>query len=374
MKKGLLIGLLLLAGCTQTSTKIDESIPANQMFTGMNTNISKISISATDDAIYYIDSGTLYVYDDAMQESLKLADLNYIDDEVVSVSQDYELEYEKYFDIMDGEYFQCYGGSLYYISYYGTIEGENGLMLNRLDSEGLNKEVVYTFDTVPDKMFITYGHLFYVDTFTQEVFVVNLNSKEKTQIIEPEGQRFLRYVPSQDGLYLNMYNQSTNVSTLYAFSFDDYSLENVISAPDYFLASSYDSNFIYYEIQADKILAHVVNEAGDVRTTFEHTVMEYIDDQYIYATSAESPLKFQVYDYDGTLVYEVEASESFVPSNSLDLNGSKVEVSGIIGVFKDTLVVVANDKNDGLGYYTVNYKTGEWTKIATSSYLNALDN
>ncbi|AMC94696.1 hypothetical protein AOC36_11710 (plasmid) [Erysipelothrix larvae] len=179
-----------------------------------------------------------------MQESLKLADLNYIDDEVVSVSQDYELEYEKYFDIMDGEYFQCYGGSLYYISYYGTIEGENGLMLNRLDSEGLNKEVVYTFDTVPDKMFITYGHLFYVDTFTQEVFVVNLNSKEKTQIIEPEGQRFLRYVPSQDGLYLNMYNQSTNVSTLYAFSFDDYSLENVISAPDYFLASSYDSNFI----------------------------------------------------------------------------------------------------------------------------------
>ncbi|AMC94697.1 hypothetical protein AOC36_11715 (plasmid) [Erysipelothrix larvae] len=89
----------------------------------------------------------------------------------------------------------------------------------------------------------------------------------------------------------------------------------------------------YYEIQADKILAHVVNEAGDVRTTFEHTVMEYIDDQYIYATSAESPLKFQVYDYDGTLVYEVEASESFVPSNSLDLNGSKVEVSGIIGVF-----------------------------------------
>lgn len=374
MKKGLLIGLLLLAGCTQTSTKIDESIPANQMFTGMNTNISKISISATDDAIYYIDSGTLYVYDDAMQESLKLADLNYIDDEVVSVSQDYELEYEKYFDIMDGEYFQCYGGSLYYISYYGTIEGENGLMLNRLDSEGLNKEVVYTFDTVPDKMFITYGHLFYVDTFTQEVFVVNLNSKEKTQIIEPEGQRFLRYVPSQDGLYLNMYNQSTNVSTLYAFSFDDYSLENVISAPDYFLASSYDSNFIYYEIQADKILAHVVNEAGDVRTTFEHTVMEYIDDQYIYATSAESPLKFQVYDYDGTLVYEVEASESFVPSNSLDLNGSKVEVSGIIGVFKDTLVVVAKDKNDGLGYYTVNYKTGEWTKIATSSYLNALDN
>ncbi|AMC94695.1 hypothetical protein AOC36_11705 (plasmid) [Erysipelothrix larvae] len=43
MKKGLLIGLLLLAGCTQTSTKIDESIPANQMFTGMNTKFQKLA-------------------------------------------------------------------------------------------------------------------------------------------------------------------------------------------------------------------------------------------------------------------------------------------------------------------------------------------
>src|SRR5690606_39182619 len=101
--------------------------------------------------------------------------------------------FKTYCEVADKNFLQFYDNYVYYLAQKTTVEGEITYSLNRLSADGTKRESIVSIETIPSQLVITKGHLFYVDTYSQEIIVTNLNTSD-THIIElPINQDFITF-------------------------------------------------------------------------------------------------------------------------------------------------------------------------------------
>ena len=374
MNKRLLIilSILLVSSCkAQPKVHINENEGINSNFV---TKLQRFHdadgyvATASKTGVYMLDKGLLKYVDHASMDEALLANLNYADDnEIIGECNE---DFKQYCEIADPDFLQFYDNHLFYAAQRITVEGNNEYILYRMTPDGTKRESILSIESNPYLLTISKGHLFYVDGFTQDVMVVNLNTKETHKIILPDDQSFSYFRFSEDNFYIESRNSNESKTYLHRFDFSTRELFQILSG-DIEVNDGDGDNLLLYDVKNyDPLVAErkIVNQKyeviGELRD--ETRLLNYLDANYIYTSSVQRPQKYVIYDHQGSIKYEVAVPEDFKPDfdNIVSVQG-RIECSQIQGIIGDYLFVIGGT-DEGIGYYMVNFKTGEWHSVFQS--------
>lgn len=372
MKRNLfacLLAIILLSSC-QTKPQIDEEAGINSnfvtQFRGVFDNDGYVATASTD-GIYMIDKGKLKYVDIGSLSEVTLTSLNFADDQAIDTQC--PEKFKTYCEIAVDNFLQYYDHHVFYLTHRMTVEGEISYALNRLKPDGSKNEHVLSINTTPSHMTIMKGHLFYIDTFTQDVLVTNLNTSDTQMITLPVNQDFVTFKFSEDYLYLQTYDSHEQSHYFYTYDFLTRELSLLVSK-DIQLIDGDGSNLLIYDIISwDPLLADmkIVNQSMDTIAELngDNRHLNYLDSEYIYTSSLQSPQRYIIYDYQGNIVYDIEALPNLKPIDYISGVFSSMEASQIQGIIGDYIFVVGGT-DEGLKYFLIDLKTEEWHEVFQS--------
>lgn len=279
--------------------------------------------------------------------------------------------YKKYCEIVNQRFFQFYNDRLFYITRYESIEGESSFRLNYLNQNGTESYTLLKLDGHPDvgNMRVYNEYLLYIETFgsMQDLYVVNLNSGEKQKIDYANNDNidFISFQQSENDLFIHTFNIDKKTHVFSRMNFEKLNLEKM-----------FEDHGGIWDGYGEKILTFKVNESLSPGHSFQivdfknNVIKEidptqrvrYIDKNYVYASSMESPQIYFVLNHNGQIVYEVtipdDVSNQKLVANDITENGF-LELQGVVGEY----LYIIQVENQQYIEYLVNYITNEWIKL-----------
>jgi len=296
-----------------------------------------------------------------------LANLNFADDNEIDAKC--PENFKRYCEIADESFLQFYDNHIFYLARKMTVEGETNYSLIRLNPDGTNRELILQIKSSPYLLTITKGYVFYVDSFTEDVFVANLNTSDTQKITFPKNHKFITFKFSEEYLYLQTYDEANKTHHFYNYNFLTNEPTFIFSKDIQIIDGDRNNLLIYDIISWDPLLAEmkVVNQNMElvVELVDENRHLNYLDSDFIYTSSLQGPQRYVIYDYLGNIVYDIDALEGLKVSDFIRGVYSSMEASQIQGIISNYLFVVGG-ADDGIKYYLVDYKTGDWIEVFKS--------
>jgi len=361
--------VLLFSSC-QSKPQINEDAGMNSNFVtqskGVFDNDGYIA-TASEDGIYMLDQGKLKYVDIESLNEVTLTSLNFADDKEIDATC--PENFKSYCEIAVDNFLQYYDSYIFFLARRLTVEGEEEYQLNRLNPNGSKQETILKIKSNPSQLTIMKGHLFYVDVFSKDVLVSNLNTSDTQKIAMPMNQDFISFQYSDDFLYVQTFDINEQTHHFYRYDFLNHELQPIVSR-DIQIIDGDGSNLLIYDIVSwNPLLADrkVVNQNMELIAELDgdDRHLNYLDSNYIYTSSLQSPQRYVIYDYQGNVVYDIDALDSLKESEFIHGVSSSMEASQIQGIIGDNIFVVGGADN-GLKYYLVDLKTEEWHEVFKS--------
>lgn len=361
--------VMILASC-QDHPKVNEEVGLNSNFItqsrGVYDNDGYVA-TASDEGIYMIDKGKLKYVDLATLNEVTLTSLSFADDK--EIDKQCPDSFKTYCEVADNNFLQFYDNYVFYLAQKTTVEGEITYSLNRLSADGTKRESILSIDTIPSQLVITKGHLFYIDTYSQEIIVTNLNTSDTYKIELPINQDFITFKYSEDYLYLQTYDKNDQSHNFYRYEFLNKELVFMVSK-DIQIADGDGNKLLIYVINSWEPLKadlKVVNQDMEVIAEIneDNRLLNYLDSNYIYTSSIDGPQQYKIYDYQGNLIYDISVLNNLKVNDYIRGLNAPMEASQIQGFIGENIFIVGGS-DSGLKYFLINLKTGTWHEIFQS--------
>lgn len=364
----LVIFMILLSSCGNDSQSqgfdFSDSV-ADSTFTQIDSTIYGLKMTASPTHIFIIDEGKLFAYDKASKDTLMLNQISYVDDKPYN---DYDpIDSRNYLDILHSDFFQYMDGHLFFTSWYANSEGEEAVRLKSMSVDGKNINVIHEFDSFPSKILLSQGNLLFKDSKTNEMSILNLNTKEIHKLPQTDSLDNFSYLITNKETYI-IGRDDLGKQDLIEIDFTD-NTSRVVDGPlSGYINFGYDDLILAYDIESEDMIHGLVKKiGGELLTSFENKVLYTIDKENIYVGSFGDPQIYEVYDHSGNLKHTVESPIDFEPLRMFNFMHDSSS-SGVLGIFDNKMFIMGH-RNGQAEYYLVDYVNNDWQLIHTSTYI-----
>ncbi len=367
MKKSLILIILsaiMLTACS-TRIKVDDSYANDHKFSSYLRGYwgtEEIDVTGTDKGFYSVKDGKLSYFDYDSFTNIVVSSINYQDDEAVSECD----SYKKYCMTYKPNFLEFYDGYVYFITTYHSIEGESSVYLTRIREDGSKYERVIELEDEGYEYYLIKGMFFYVSSKSQEIIMVDINSNKSNYINLDAGDAFGKFSSDGNDIIMTTFRSETE-TVLLKFNFDNREFEEIYETCCG-LSDVSDEKLLMLSKETDgTTFGSVVSFDGEVILTIndEERFMNYIDHEYVYTSSMETPQKHIVYDFKGNIVEEYSVPDKYVINENEKFFTAEnfLEATQILGISDDYLFVITSTEK-GLVYVLIDRETGEWNEVS----------
>ena len=353
----LIISISLLCGCNKSMLESDELDVMEQP-----TYANYLSVASTEEALYFVvEPGKLYAYQKD-GSFIKLASLYYIDDKEIDDVSKITTSPKRYTDmVLSGTSFQKFGNQLIYASMYDNVEGSIEYHLNSIEFDGSNRKELVNLEFEPKYFLLQKDKMLVVENKENDVLhIYDLSGKEITSL-------------NLGGTVYNLIGDGENVfvilgGQLVKVSLDSYEKDTIDEGEAYVCESDGLISSYTIDDSSNMMTSHIKDfQTGEVKFTLENQIIDYFNDEYIYATTVnEEHTKYHIYDWNGQLIKEIipydslgENTEGAMP---IALNDS--EYSTIVRIWHNQIIGSCYG-NQGMRYFSCDIDNGSCKYIVS---------